>query len=66
MAVKVVSASPIKTYRVCCSKCFYELEYTPIDIRRHTHTDYGGGSDDSYHITCPREECKSVVEVKKP
>lgn len=64
MAVKVVSEKPIKTFRIMCGKCHYELEYTPIDVQRSSYTDYGGDSNSWSYIQCPREECKYKTEVK--
>lgn len=63
MAVKVVSEKPIKTYRTMCSKCFYELEYTPIDVHKSWYESWGERIDWQY-IICPREECKHKTEVK--
>ncbi len=62
--VKVISEKPVKTKKVICSKCGYELEYTGEDVTSTNHTDYGGGTDTYYWIKCPRESCKEKVEVK--
>ena len=57
MVVKVVSEKPIKTKKLVCSKCGYELEYTGEDIHSFTSRDYTGDSDEYYTITCPRQSC---------
>lgn len=57
MAVKVVSEKPVKTKRVVCPNCAYELEFTGEDIR--TSFDYDG---DRYQtIACPRDACRSLA-----
>lgn len=66
MPVRAVSEGPTKFLRVVCKKCFFELEYTPIDVRSNTYTDYGGGSDTQYSIRCPREVCQNLVVVQDP
>lgn len=59
MVVKVVSDNPVKTKRVVCSKCAYELEYTGEDIK------VTGSDCDIYSIVCPRESCKEKVYVPR-
>lgn len=63
--VKVVSDKPVRTKKVVCSKCGYELEYTGEDVQSHTSTDYSGCSDTDYYITCPRSSCNERVFVKR-
>jgi hypothetical protein len=62
MVVKVVSEKPVKTIEVMCTKCHYQLQFTPIDITRATYTSYGD-TEVWYYIVCPREECRNKVEV---
>ena len=57
MTVKVVSEGPVKTKRVTCHHCAYELEFTGEDVTRHTDCD----GDSWQTIVCPRETCKDVV-----
>lgn len=65
MAVKVVSDRPIRTKKVICSNCGYELEYTGEDVKSYTKTDYGGGTDEYHHITCPRIICGETTNVDR-
>lgn len=62
--VKVISEKPIKTKTIVCPNCGYDLEYTGEDVRSHTASDYGGGSDTYYHIVCPRNSCNHKIFVK--
>lgn len=61
MTVKVVSEGPVRTKQVVCSKCCFKLEYTGVDVKSYTGTDYGGGTDTSYYIDCPK--CGDSVYV---
>lgn len=54
MAVKVISDRPIRTKRVTCPTCCYELEFTGEDV--HTEVDCDGDSFQT--IQCPRPECQ--------
>ena len=61
MAAKVVGDKPVKTYKIICNKCGYELEYTGEDIRV---------KDTGYHdiysyIRCPRTTYFYENSVKK-
>lgn len=61
MAVKVVSEKPVRTRRVVCGKCSYELEYTGVDVHAGTYSCMGEGNDWHY-IVCPL--CEEKTEVK--
>lgn len=61
MVVKVVSDKPVRTKKVICPKCGYELEYTGEDVREYEHRDYTGGSDTVYQIVCPRTTCNKII-----
>ncbi len=54
MPVKVVSEKPVKTKRVTCPNCAYELEYTGEDVS----SSVDGYGDISYTIRCPRTSCR--------
>lgn len=41
--------------------CGALLEVNALDIERATHTDYGGGTETYYRITCP--ECGVKTEI---
>lgn len=56
MPVKVVSDKPVRTKRIVCGKCSYELEYTGEDII------YG---DECRYIKCPRPSCTHQNFVKE-
>ena len=43
--------------------CGALLEVNVLDIEKATHTDYGGGSDVYYRITCP--DCGTKTEILK-
>lgn len=58
MPIKVVSDAPVKTKKVVCTKCAYELEYSGEDLQEHV------GDDVWYTITCPRPSCGHKVRVK--
>lgn len=63
--VTVKSPKPVKTKTVVCENCGYELEYTGEDVRSYNKTDYGGGSDTYYYITCPRPSCGKTTNVRR-
>ncbi len=63
--VTVISEKPVKVARVICPNCGYELEYTGVDVNSYQKTDYGGGTDTYYYITCPRPPCGEQVNVSK-
>lgn len=57
MAVKIVSEAPVRTQRVVCPNCCYELEFTGVDVKYDWHEDTGSRS----WIICPNKECKDSV-----
>ncbi len=60
MPVKVVSDAPVKTKRVTCHNCCYELEFTGEDM-----FSYSDGDGDCYrYIICPRASCKNSFDNK--
>jgi hypothetical protein len=52
MTVRVVSESPVKTKRVVCHNCGYELEFTGEDVMVTV-----GCDGDVQSIYCPRKQC---------
>lgn len=60
--VKVVGEAPVETKQVTCPNCGYMLEFTGIDITKHT--DYEG--DTVQIITCPLDRCHASVRVRWP
>lgn len=64
MAITVIDEKPDPkiTRHVTCKKCGVRLEYLPIDVRKTTHRDYTGCSDDYYWVDCPK--CKNANSVK--
>lgn len=60
--VKVSSEGPVKTLKVVCSKCAYELEYTGEDVESSSVT-HMGEMDTHWYIVCPREFCQKKVTV---
>lgn len=60
MTVKIISEKPVRTKRVVCNKCCYELEYTGVDVQ--VLGGYCMGEYDvSSYIICP--ECKERITV---
>ncbi len=60
MTVKVVSDKPLKTKKVMCTICCYELEYTGVDVK--SSSGYSMGEHDvSFYIEC--SNCKNTVSV---
>jgi len=62
MTVKVVSDKPVRTRKVVCTKCSFELEYTGEDVKSYDKRDYSGDLDTYYYIECPR--CSKQVFVR--
>ncbi len=60
MPVRVVSSQPVKTKKVICTKCGYELEFTGEDIR------ISGRDEDTQVIDCPRKTCQEILAVRWP
>lgn len=58
--VRVVSEKPVKTKKLICGKCGYELEYTGEDVES---SDYTGGGDYYEYILCPRPRCNHQNRV---
>lgn len=51
--------------KISCRKgCGAKLEFVPNDVKDRSYTDYGGGRDTYYWITCPK--CGKDVEVSAP
>ncbi len=65
MVVRVISDKPVKTQKVICSNCGYELEYTGEDIHTYTRREIDGGCDTYHTITCPRQTCNHKIFVKQ-
>jgi hypothetical protein len=66
MAVKVIDDKPDASVvkRVVCQKCGVTLEYLPQDVRKTTHTDYSGDTDEYFWVDCPN--CKHANSVGRP
>ena len=62
--IKVISIKPSKTVvkRITCKACGATLEYTPVDVKRYSGTDIGGGPDGREWIECPN--CKNDVTIR--
>lgn len=60
---KVVGKDEKAYRRVTCRQCASIIEYLPIEVKKNTYTDYGGGSDTVYWIECP--ECGKDVTVSR-
>lgn len=43
--------------------CYALWEVTAMDIRKRTHTDYGGGTDTYYGFVCP--DCGCFTEISE-
>jgi hypothetical protein len=63
--VTVVSDKPVKTKKVICPNCGFELEYTGVDVTSYEKTDYSGDTDTYYYIVCPRPPCGKKVNVSR-
>lgn len=61
--VRVVSEKPVKTKKLICGKCGYELEYTGEDIKEGSSSDYTGDRDYYKYILCPRPTCNHENRV---
>ncbi len=65
MAVRVVSDKPVKTKKITCPNCGYELEFTGEDVKKRTYSCMGE-SDSELYITCPRSPCNEKITVTWP
>lgn len=63
--VRIVSTQPHPSVvkEIVCKNCGATLEYIPADIVSTITTDYTGGKDTSYYISCP--PCGKEVYVKR-
>ena len=63
--IKIIDDKPHPTVvkQVVCRNCGCTLEYTPNDVQKYVHHDYGGGSDTVYHINCLK--CGHQVNVSR-
>lgn len=63
--VTVVSTVPHPSVvkETVCKNCGSTLQYVPADIKEEVHTDYGGGRETYYYITCP--PCGHKVTAKR-
>lgn len=59
--VRVIDDKPHKSVvkEIVCKNCGATLEYVPMDTRKITHHDYGGGSNTYTVIDCPK--CNKAV-----
>lgn len=62
MVVKVVSSEPLIPKRVVCVRCYYELEYTPVDVSTGSRRDQDETRSYKF-IVCPRAECRAEIIV---
>ena len=53
---------PLVVKRVVCSNCGATLEYVPIEVKKYSGTDMGGGPDGREWIVCPK--CHKEVTTK--
>lgn len=60
MTVKIVSQGPVRTKKVVCSRCCYELEYTGVDVKSKTVSCLDD-VETRYFINCPK--CEHQVRV---
>ena len=60
--VTVVSTVPHPSVvkEAICRNCGATLNYVPADIHQRITTDYGGGCDTEYFITCPGKLCQRL------
>jgi hypothetical protein len=62
MAIEIISKNNPHMAKIClCKNCGSELRYFPVDIRKHSHTDYTGCTDIYSTITCP--VCNTKIYV---
>jgi DNA-directed RNA polymerase subunit RPC12/RpoP len=61
MAVQIIDPKPHHSVvkEVLCRDCGVKLSYTPNDIKRKSHTDYTGGTDEYKTIKCP--SCSNTI-----
>jgi DNA-directed RNA polymerase subunit RPC12/RpoP len=64
MTVKVVETKPDPSVvkHIICRNCGAKLEYVPKDVKEHSYSDYGGGSNVDEYITCP--QCRGQVIIR--
>jgi len=48
---------------VTCKACGADLQYAPIEMEQHKHTDHSGTSELYYTIKCP--VCTNELEVNQ-
>ena len=63
--VTVVSTIPHSSVvkEVVCRNCGATLSYVPADVKQEVHTDYTGGRDTVFFITCP--PCGHHITTKR-
>lgn len=61
MTVRIIGNAKSKLRKAECDGCAKELSYIGNDVQEAIHTDYGGGSEKWWFITCP---CGKKIEVK--
>lgn len=61
--VTVVSSVPHASVvrETICGNCGSTLRYTPNDVQKEVHRDYGGGVDTEHFIQCPACGKKAYV-----
>lgn len=66
MTIKVVSSSPVRTRKIVCSNCGYELEFTNADRVRHKTDGYHDPIEEvGWYIVCPRTQCRGRTLTDK-
>jgi len=60
--VDIVGYDEEKKKKVTCRECTAILKYALTEVKSRVDSDYGGGSDTVYFITCPG--CGHQIQVK--
>lgn len=63
--VQVVGKDPAAVKRKTCKGCASILEYTSSEVKDFYSSDYGGGGDTYYYITCPSCNARVYLGYKE-
>lgn len=61
--VQVVGKDPSMMHQVTCRNCASILQFTQSEVKVVVETDYTGGKERVYTITCP--DCEDKISVTK-
>lgn len=61
---KVIGFDKSLKLEVTCHDCTAIIEYTPSEVKSEVQTDYTGGRDTVYYISCPNCS-KTIYGVKR-